>query len=410
MKNLYDIAKAHLDISNVVPILLNFEKRNIKLTDKTLESLVIGAKHADTLNYKKVYEENFLNGLIRSNSIIAGFLESVNINLQDLLKTLDLGTKILEKNFYSNRIYKSKNHTWKPFKHVGESIGYFSKRKGIIEKLENIKEEIKTDQLFNILLDEPVVWKSFKDMGISVNEIHRYLKLAKIAEPKYDIQKFIMWYNGDKIKLDVFNLADLMCLSEKENTTFSPYKFSIISTEKFYLNKQIEHFEWLINKNNVTEYDIQKFIEKNPWFLLGIEYKNLHSQLILTREDKNNLKPDFMLEKLNGNFVDIIELKKPQEKLVTGINDRRTFSHAMISALAQLREYRNYFEDSSNRNNFYFRYGLHAYKPKISVIIGRSYDFQNEAERINLMDEFKNLNLLTFDDLVLKAKNRLAIL
>ena len=402
INSLNQLAKKYVDISNVAPLLIDLQRRNIKISDKLIESLVIGAKHANKLKYQKIYEENLLHGLIKSNSIITGFLDSIGVNLSDLLSNLDLGSEILEQKFINIRsISKNKNRIDKPYTYKRLEVSLGGNR--------NIDGKIKTDELFKNIINEPVVWKSFANIGVSVNKLHRYLKLVEIAEPNYDVQKLIMWNNGNRIKLDIFNLADLICIQEKDTIIF-PYKLNLISTEKYFLYQQVEQLEWLINKDNTTEYDIQKFLENNPWFLLGIEYKSLHSQLILTREDIGNLKPDFMLERVDNGFVDIVELKRPQEKLVVGDSNRRTFSHAMMSALGQLREYRNYFEESANRKEFYGKYGLNAYKPKISVVIGRNVDFQSPMERINLIDEYKNLNLLTFDDLIIKAKSRLSIL
>jgi len=337
INSLNQLAKKYVDISNVAPLLIDLQRRNIKISDKLIESLVIGAKHANKLKYQKIYEENLLHGLIKSNSIITGFLDSIGVNLSDLLSNLDLGSEILEQKFINIRsISKNKNRIDKPYTYKRLEVSLGGNR--------NIDGKIKTDELFKNIINEPVVWKSFANIGVSVNKLHRYLKLVEIAEPNYDVQKLIMWNNGNRIKLDIFNLADLICIQEKDTIIF-PYKLNLISTEKYFLYQQVEQLEWLINKDNTTEYDIQKFLENNPWFLLGIEYKSLHSQLILTREDIGNLKPDFMLERVDNGFVDIVELKRPQEKLVVGDSNRRTFSHAGTS------------------NNIFFHFDFHK-EPK----------------------------------------------
>jgi len=38
------------------------------------------------------------------------------------------------------------------------------------------------------------------------------------------------------------------------------------------------------------------------------------------------------------------------------------------------------------------------------VVIGRSSDYLDEIERIEIEDEYRNLKLLTYDDILLRAK------
>ncbi|HKC62526.1 MAG TPA: Shedu anti-phage system protein SduA domain-containing protein, partial [Pyrinomonadaceae bacterium] len=78
--------------------------------------------------------------------------------------------------------------------------------------------------------------------------------------------------------------------------------------------------------------------------------------------------------------------------------------HKVSLALNQLREYRDFFEDKENRKIFHKKYGVNAYRPKIVVIIGRSQDFYNEIERKRIADEYSHLEVITYDEILNRAR------
>lgn len=120
------------------------------------------------------------------------------------------------------------------------------------------------------------------------------------------------------------------------------------------LNK-IEEFEYLINSDNIKENDIQIFFEKNPEFLLSLgNYEAAFSQIVLQNQDYNFI-PDFLLKPLTSNYLDIVELKLPKEKVIVSKKNRARFSSAVYEGIAQLRTYRNFFRDSHNREVFFLR-------------------------------------------------------
>jgi hypothetical protein len=116
------------------------------------------------------------------------------------------------------------------------------------------------------------------------------------------------------------------------------------------------------------------------------------------------LIPDFFAERVGTTFADIIELKTPSAKLVSGPKGRKGFASALTRALNQVRVYRNYFDDTARRHLFHERYGFEAFRPAITVVIGRSSDYLNHMDRITIEDEYRNLQLLTYDDILLRAK------
>ncbi|GAB5400646.1 MAG: hypothetical protein Aureis2KO_22310 [Aureisphaera sp.] len=176
---------------------------------------------------------------------------------------------------------------------------------------------------------------------------------------------------------------------------------------KYILNQEILEFQELINKDGVTEHQIQNFLERFPNFLLGSKYKSLRSQMHLKRYDKGDLIPDFILEPVNKNdFWKIVDLKLPDKRIVKERVNREGFNSQIMDALSQLRTYRNYFDNPEYRKLLQ-QQGIHAYKPELSVIIGQDYGNLSYEEVIEAKEPFKNYNfeILTFTDLLEHAHN-----
>ena len=175
------------------------------------------------------------------------------------------------------------------------------------------------------------------------------------------------------------------------------------SPSPFVLASTLHAFEELINWHAVTERDIHAFLIEHPEFLLSDQYTRLHSELILDRGDKGDLIPDFFAELTTSRFSDIIDLKKPNESLLVGRKDRRGFSAAVHSAVYQLREYRDYFDQTHRREEFYGRFGLRVFKPKIAVVIGRTPSDDFEPELIQARRSLTDAEVITYDDIISRA-------
>jgi len=170
---------------------------------------------------------------------------------------------------------------------------------------------------------------------------------------------------------------------------------------------ELKEFEYLINKKDASERELQMFLEAHPSFLLGNRYKSMRSHVYLHREEegKGPLIPDFMLEPVNPfDFWKIVDLKLPDEKIVKIINDnRKGFSGKILDALHQLREYRDYFDNSQYRERM-GEIGIKAFKPEISVIIGRDYCSLSIEDMIKARCDLEGLNVITYTELLEQAK------
>ena len=130
--------------------------------------------------------------------------------------------------------------------------------------------------------------------------------------------------------------------------------------------------------------------------------------MVLQRDGRGPLIPDFVLEPLNqSKFCDVLELKLPTADIFVLKEDRERFSASVFEACAQLRVYKEYFDDPENRRKFKARYKLSAYRPQMMVIIGRRGKVNPFLAR-NMETELPTgLRLRTYDDVIDRAKARL---
>jgi GTPase SAR1 family protein len=181
--------------------------------------------------------------------------------------------------------------------------------------------------------------------------------------------------------------------------------YIIVPQVNYYWKKALDDFEKLINSSDTDENHIQRFFEIHQDFLKGVDYKKVISQPILSQTD-GNMKPDFLLCPHDRIFGDIFELKLPSHKLISGKKNRIKFSSAVEDAIAQTRHYREFFNSEENRNIVLKRYGLTAYKPKITVLVGKTPEGFPEEKMIDLKNyELRdNIDIITYDDFFGKMK------
>lgn len=231
---------------------------------------------------------------------------------------------------------------------------------------------------------------------------------------------------GEKLRRDltnillVFNQGRISAIPASQLTSqnvITPSNLIIPTTP--YINiprltsfwrQQLETFEYLLNNPSTKERDYQEFFEKNPHFLKGLQYNRVVAQPMLEGEpeEAGNLIPDFFLQPLDSQYADILDLKLPTEKLIVGSKNRLHFSAAVHNAIAQVREYRDYFEDPLNRKKVFEKYGLTSYRPSVAIIIGRTPE-DITYEKIKQIAESNPsyLKIITYDQLFLQMKQML---
>ena len=171
----------------------------------------------------------------------------------------------------------------------------------------------------------------------------------------------------------------------------------------------VDELEALINSAGVSESHLQSFFERNPTFLCGDIYETAYPHIVLQRPKVGPLIPDFALKPCNQNALcDLLELKLPSAKLVVGQDNRRRLSAAVMEAVAQLREYRDYFESSGNRNAIEEAYGLRFFRPRMMVVIGKRSEYLPYDLR-KAESDLPYLTITTYDDLVERARFRMRL-
>lgn len=184
--------------------------------------------------------------------------------------------------------------------------------------------------------------------------------------------------------------------------------YVIANATRSYLQDEIAEFEELINSPRCKETDVQLFLESHQKFILGQHYRQAHPHLMLERDGNGPLIPDFLLQPYGTEYADLLEIKLPDAKLMVGSKNRKRLSGAVLDAAAQLREYRDYFDDERNRKEIKRRFGVTAYKPRMTVLIGRPVDLDHltyQRARATAPD----VEIITYNDLIKRAKNFLLL-
>ena len=178
---------------------------------------------------------------------------------------------------------------------------------------------------------------------------------------------------------------------------------------KAFLLVNLSELEDLINDPRAREFELQRFFEAHPNFLRLWNYNDVYPHVYLTREDEGPLVPDFILIDRQLQKAMILDLKLPRFTTVIQKQNRERFSAAVADARAQLLEYRDWFEDASNRAKLKGKVGMEVYRPRIGVIIGTNEDFQSAFQRQKIVSRHSDVEIVTYDDIVQYAQRRLLL-
>jgi thioredoxin len=171
----------------------------------------------------------------------------------------------------------------------------------------------------------------------------------------------------------------------------------------------VEEFESLLNLPRSTERMFQEFFAAYPDFIINDDYRGVHSQIVLQNTESRKLIPDFVLEPYNSNSLcDILELKRPDAGLFVDKKNRPRFSAAVFEAVAQLREYQEYFETEEHRKFVESQYGLKLFRPRLILVIGRRGAL-SPVQFKKAQSDFPTVTIQTYDDLLEKFKRRIGV-
>jgi len=182
-------------------------------------------------------------------------------------------------------------------------------------------------------------------------------------------------------------------------------EFVTIDRDLSAIQLETEMFEALINREDVTEGSLQRFFEEYPHFLSQLAMPLPHVQLHDTAG--RLLIPDFILKPLvamqRDSRWEVLDLKRPQASIIVGKGARRRFSHEVMEAIRQLRDYGDYFADPRNATSVRAALGHQLQRPKLAVLIGRLLEPNVEAlemEQARLPD----VRIVTYDEILAQQR------
>jgi hypothetical protein len=259
-------------------------------------------------------------------------------------------------------------------------------------------------------LAEPGLWTAeVRRLAEDADTAFRHLS---ICDPALGSQQFVISLDDRQVRVQPFGAFGAFRLDDVRLSDGRLWlaRSNVIQPSTTFSEESIHELEGLIN-GNAKESAFQRFFEANREFLLALgDYTNLHPQLVL-HEDGGRLIPDFFLERVDSDLCDICDLKRPTISLVNSQRHRKRFRDMVMEGIAQLRTYRDWFDDAAHRAEFKRQYGLTAFRPRVVLILGRRLSFYDDVERIRMESDLPNwVQLKTYDDVVTRARRWRALM
>jgi hypothetical protein len=216
--------------------------------------------------------------------------------------------------------------------------------------------------------------------------------------------------NGDQVSVIPYHSHSLHSVASTKKDEVVLLQPGVISTNYWKnFSKDIERLEVLVNQPRIEEAKIEALLRNNPLFMRGLNYSEVHFQVVFPRMGAKDLRPDIVAKPAGSEWWDIIDLKLPTFPILVGKENRPTLSAAISEAASQLREYAAYFENRDIAKRVEQKYGFQCYRPKLVVIIGRDPKRFTEVETRRAMTAYPNLEILTYDKLIDVARKYLLL-
>lgn len=241
-------------------------------------------------------------------------------------------------------------------------------------------------------------------------EVVNLLSVIEGREPTEDVQ-YLMTMEEGRVIFRPTSILDPFRIEHSPGLVRSNLAVLIHFKEHYsaLLPSEILELEDLVNNQRATEADLQMFFERHPQLFRQWDYRDVYPHVYLTREEAGPLVPDFVLVDPDLQRSMIIDLKLPRTKIVRRQANRDRFSAAVTEARAQLLEYRDWFEQPTNREMLKTRLGVEIYRPRLGVVIGSSSEFRTAFERQKFAATLSDIDVVTYDDIVKSAQKRIAL-
>ena len=300
----------------------------------------------------------------------------------------------------------------KAVRHVGptKSLGSAELLKGIVtHAIEN------PDFTLRLVTLDHIVAAACGDPRRNVHDVPQLKELFRLANEVVDgveDYQYILTFDGTGVRFRVVStLGDYVQPAASGLLFPQRALLTHLDSYGFFTSESIGELESLINDPKAREREFQEFFERHPSFLRQRDYREVHPHVYLQRNDAGPLIPDFILTNTEAQRAAIVELKRAgalRGKLVRHQDNRVRFADAVMEARAQLMQYRDWFDIPQHRDAIKEAVGIEIYRPRMMVIIGRASDFRPGIERARLEDQNREVELVTYDDILRYAKERRA--
>jgi hypothetical protein len=247
----------------------------------------------------------------------------------------------------------------------------------------------------------------FAESGGDLSALDSCLALTAKFNPERDLNGFALFQRDNRIHLGQYTYRNTFAVDTRIRRGLSHRHLAIQALRPVSLipADAIAEFEELVSDQNVKELQIQSFLVRRPEFLEAMGYTRAHPHVCLHEDGKDDLIPDFLLELPGGRGFDILDLKLPFARMVSRY-PRLRLSSEIAKAVAQLREYSQFFECAENRKRFELEFGLEAFKPELIVVLGRVSALAGRDERVELEGQMSGVKLVTYDDILAYGNTR----
>jgi len=200
----------------------------------------------------------------------------------------------------------------------------------------------------------------------------------------------------------------VLVIAEERDSGLVVPQNSLIALQDFglFTSDDIAELRELVSSPKCRESDLQRFFEKHPHLLSRWAHPSIHPQIHLPRAEKGPLIPDFILCSPEHHKAAIVDLKLPLSKVVRHQKNRNRWANPVAEARAQLLRYRDWFDETANREQLRSRVGMEIYKPSLAVVIGRCAAFRNAFERQQLVADMPDVEIVTYDEILAWAERR----
>jgi len=222
----------------------------------------------------------------------------------------------------------------------------------------------------------------FSNLGCLVTLQHGRYRVGLALHPKEDLEGTLYYGLGDRRDWQG--------------------KYVTVDRDLYGIQVEVEQFEVLINHPETAEGTFQRFFEEHPHFL-----GDLQSSLPLSHvrlEHASGLYiPDFILKPIVAYQRDtnwrVLDLKRPNAPLLAGPANHVRLSHDVTQAIAQLRDYGDYFQNPENAQRIVDALGHRLKYPELAVLIGRLRD--TDPELLNKAQSREpDVRIVTYDEIL----------